>query len=66
MGAPSMPSTESVPTPAPVQRVDADVVKARNTAKNDAAKKYGLAGTDVTKGALSESTASTSQKKLGG
>jgi hypothetical protein len=49
-----------------VKRTEAEVVAARNNAKAAAAQKYGIAGTNVTKGALSSEAADTKKKTLGG
>lgn len=68
-----MCSTPGVGSPAPtppepetVKRVEAEVVQARNNAKDAAARQYGISRTDVTKGALASETAETRKKKLGG
>lgn len=68
-----MGSSPSIPSPAPippepetVKRVESEVTQARNSAKEAAAKKYGVAGTNVTKGALADEAVETKKKKLGG
>ena len=68
-----MCSSPSVSSPAPtppepetVKRVESEVVQARNDAKSAAAKRYGIAGTNVTKGSLADETAETKKKTLGG
>lgn len=68
MGAsPSTPkASPTPPEPAILKRTEAEVVQARNVAKNAATKKYGIAGTNVTKGALSDSSGETKKNKLGG
>lgn len=66
-GSPSVGSSSPTPPePATVKRVEAEVVQARSNAKNAAAKKYGISGTNVTKGALADEIAETKKKKLGG
>jgi hypothetical protein len=63
------PSAKSVPTPpAPevVKRTEAEVVQARNDAKDAAKKRYGISGTNVTKGALASEAVETKKKTLGG
>jgi len=65
----SMPKTKTTPTPPEpeaVKRVEADVARVRNNAKSVAAQKYGMSGTNVTKGALADSTVEDKKKKLGG
>lgn len=64
-GASSRPAP-TPPTPETVKRVEADVVQARNNAKNAAASQYGISRTNVTKGALSGEIAETKKKTLGG
>ena len=54
------------PEPEVVKRTEAEVTKARSDAKNAAAKKYGVHGTDVTKGALASENVETKRKTLGG
>ena len=67
-GTPSVggSSSPAPPEPETVKRVEAEVVQARNNAKNAAASQYGLSRTNVTKGALVNETAETKKKKLGG
>jgi hypothetical protein len=65
----SSPSVKAAPTPPEpevVKRTEAEVVKARNDAKAEATRKYGIFGTNVTKGALAAETADTKKKTLGG
>ena len=59
-------SSPTPPEPETVKRVESEVVQARNNAKNAASKKYGISGTNVTKGALADEIAETKKKKLGG
>lgn len=54
------------PEPETVKRVESEVTQARSNAKEAAARKYGISGTNVTKGALSDETVETKKKKLGG
>ena len=65
-GAPSVSSTPVPPEPETVKYTEAEVAKARSSAKAAASKKYGLSGTNVTRGALTDETAETKQTKLGG
>jgi hypothetical protein len=58
--------TPTPPQPEAVKRVEAEVAQARNNAKSAAAKRYGVAGTNVTGGALATETAETKKTKLGG
>ena len=67
----SMPKTKTSTTPVPpepeaVKRVESDVARVRGNAKNAAAQKYGLSGTNTTKGALADSGVEDKKKKLGG
>lgn len=64
--APSVKSTETPPEPEVVKRTEAEVVRARSTAKEAAIKKYGVHGTNVTKGALADESVQTKRKTLGG
>lgn len=67
MGAsPGVSKTPTPPEPEVVKRTEAEVVKARNDAKAAATKKYGIAGTNVTKGALASEAVETKKKTLGG
>jgi hypothetical protein len=66
-----MPKTKTETTPVPpepeaVKRVESDVARVRGNAKNAAAQKYGLSGTNQTKGALAYSGVEDKKKKLGG
>lgn len=63
---PSAKTTPTPPEPEVVKRTEAQVAKARDDARNAAAKKYGVHGTNVTKGALAGETAETKRKTLGG
>jgi len=69
MGAMKTPKAETTPVPPEpeaVKRVESDVARVRGNAKNAAAQKYGLSGTNVTKGALADSSVEQKKKKLGG
>ena len=60
---------EPVPTPPEpevVKRTEADVVRARSNAKDAATQRYGIAGTNVTQGALAAEPVETKRKTLGG
>ena len=59
-------TTPVPPEPATVKYTEAEVVKARNNAKEAAAKKYGISGTNVTQGALADEEVETKKKTLGG
>ena len=67
MGATPTPKTQPTP-PAPevVKRTASEVAQARNGAKSAAAKKYGVSGTNVTRGTVTAETAETKKKTLGG
>jgi hypothetical protein len=54
------------PEPATLKRTETEVVQARNAAKNAATRRYGISGTNVTQGALSDNSADTKKNKLGG
>ena len=54
------------PAPETVKRVESEVTKARNDAKNAATKRFGISGTNVTGGALSVEDAAVKKKTLGG
>jgi len=61
----SKPKVAETPAaPEPVKTADEEVMRARETARNTALRRYGLRGTDVTGGSL-ESTAGSKQKTLG-
>lgn len=65
----STPSAKPAPTPPEpevVKRTESEIAKARSDAKAAAVKKYGISGTNVTKGALAAETAQTKKKTLGG
>lgn len=59
-------STPTPPQPETVKRVEAEVAQARNNAKNAAARRYGVSGTNVTGGVLADEAAETKKTKLGG
>ena len=66
---PSMPAAtkaETPPSPETVKRVESDVIKARQSAKEAAVKRYGVSGTNVTQGRLSGTETETKKSKLGG
>ena len=65
---PSMPKTktETPPSPETVKRVESEVVKARQSAKDAATKRYGISGTNVTQGKLADMEVETKKSKLGG
>jgi len=68
MGA-KTPKTETTPVPPEpetVKRMESDVARVRNNAKDAAAKKYGMSGTNQTKGALADAGVEDKKKKLGG
>lgn len=54
------------PQPETVKRVASEVTKVRTDAKAAAAQKYGISGTNVTGGKLSDASAETKKSKLGG
>lgn len=66
MCTPDIPKTETPPEPETVKRVEAEVTQKRQNAKDAAAKKYGIGGTNVTGGRLSDGDIETKKAKLGG
>ena len=67
MGGFSTPKkTPTPPEPETVKRIDSEVTQARNNAKTAAAKRYGVMGTNVTKGAAVAADDNTKKKTLGG
>ncbi len=62
-----MPNAQAtVPaTPEPVKYTDDDVAKTRESARTAAIRRFGVIGTDKTKGALSGASAETKQRTLG-
>lgn len=66
MGAKTPKAQAAPPEPETVKRTETEVSQARNSAKNAAAKRYGVSGTDVTKGSVTAETAETKKKTLGG
>lgn len=54
------------PEPETVKYTESEMAKARSSAKDAAAKKYGIAGTNVTKGALASDENNVKRKTLGG
>ena len=58
--------TPTPPEPEVVKRTEAEVTKARNEARAAATKKYGISGTNVTKGTLASEPVETKKKTLGG
>lgn len=66
-GAPSAPKpAPTPPAPETVKRVESEVVRARNNAKSAASKRFGISGTDTTRGVLNDEDMSTKKQKLGG
>ena len=65
-GSSKVEKVETPPEPEVVKRTEAEVIQARNNAKDAAAKKYGIAGTNVTQGALASEGVETKRKTLGG
>lgn len=66
-GSSSTPTpTPTPPEPEVVKRTEAEVVAARNNAKSAAMQKYGISGTNVTKGALASEPVEAKKKTLGG
>lgn len=55
---------ETPPAPEPVKTTDEEVRRARETARNAALRRYGLRGTNVTGGLVSD-TAQTTRQTLG-
>ncbi len=66
MGASTPKATPTPPEPETVKRTASEVERARSGAKNAAAGKYGVSGTNVTKGTVTAETAETKKKTLGG
>lgn len=66
MGAKTPKAQAAPPEPETVKRTETEVAQARNSAKNAAAKRYGVSGTDITKGSVTAETAETKKKTLGG
>lgn len=67
MGGVKTPETPATPPePEVVKQTEASVAKARSNAKEAARKQYGIAGTDVTKGALQDEAVESKKKTLGG
>ena len=54
------------PEPEIVKQTEADVVRARSNAAESARKRYGIHGTDVTKGILADEQTGAKRKTLGG
>ena len=65
MCKPDIPKNEIPESPEPVKQTEEDVVRARNTARNEAIRRFGVIGTDKTKGALANVQADLKQKTLG-
>ena len=61
MGASTPKAAPTPPEPETVKRTASEVERTRNSAKNSAAGKYGVSGTNVT-----AETAETKKKTLGG
>ena len=67
MGAAKTPEATPVPPePETVKYTEAEVAKARTRAKEAAGMRYGIAGTNVTRGALASEPIDTKKKTLGG
>ena len=67
MGAMQKPKASEVPPePEAVKRAESDVSRLRNNAKTAAAQKFGMSGTNQTKGALADPGVEDKKKKLGG
>ena len=64
--SPKVNKTPTPPEPEPVKRVESEVTKARSDAKTAAAQRFGIAGTNVTKGSLAAEEANVKKNKLGG
>lgn len=64
--APKAKTTPVPPEPATVKRTESEVAKARSDAKSAAVRKYGISGTNVTQGALGDTSAEAKKSKLGG
>lgn len=54
------------PEPEPVKYTDAEAARSRANAKSASARRYGVSGTNVTKGTLGDDNASTKKRTLGG
>lgn len=59
--APKLP-----PEPEPVKYTEAEMAKSRGDAKRAAARRYGISGTNITRGQLGTQDASTKKRTLGG
>lgn len=67
MGSASTPKQKPTPpTPEVVRRVDSEVAAVRKDAKAKASAKYGVSGTNVTKGVLTDENIESKKKTLGG
>lgn len=65
--SPKVPKAKPTPpTPEAVRRAESDVAAVRSNAKAEAAGKYGISGTNVTRGALASEPVETKKKTLGG
>lgn len=64
VSSPAVPETP--PEPEVLKQTEAEVTRARNSAKDAARKQYGVFGTDVTKGALADEAVESKKKTLGG
>lgn len=65
-GAATPKASPTPPEPETVKYTEEEVAKARSNAKNAAAARYGLSGTNVTKGMLTDETVEQKKKTLGG
>ena len=67
MGNYSTPKVSPTPPePEVVKRTEAEVAKARSDARNAAARRYGMSGTNITRGRLESEAVETKKKTLGG
>lgn len=67
MGGPKEPKVPKTPLlPEIKKRTEADARQNRENIKREAISRYGLAGTNVTKGMLADSESTTKKSKLGG
>lgn len=67
MGGAKTPKPAAVPPePETVKYTESEVARARTDAKAAAARRYGISGTNVTRGALASEAVETKKQKLGG
>lgn len=65
-GAKTPKAAATPPEPETVKYTESEVARARSDAKAAAARRYGISGTNVTKGALASEPVETKKQKLGG